>query len=187
MLRAMTRGSLQPSRLVIAALIATPFLAAGCGGSKSTTTTVRRDSATNSSPTTSAIDQQLAQCARRIREGRPCAPPQHNGVCGSPIASPDCIALSFDDLPAAFGAWPQVKSVYRLADRYDVYTTLPATAGDQAANICVSVFEDVLGGRPPRVPANREPLIIVWSGGGPATTEPLATGASVGVGCTSIE
>lgn len=101
------------------------------------------------------------------------------GICGAPTASAKCEELTFDDLPDAFGGWPEIKTAYRLGKRYDVYTSLGTTAYAEAVNLCGSVYSDLIATQP-------RPVIVVWSAGDSATKHALATGAEPGVGCTEL-
>lgn len=86
--------------------------------------------------------------------------------------------LTFDDIPDGFGGWPELKRAYRLGGRYDLYTSLSVSAERQAANLCDSVYSDLVG------QGKQEPEIVTWSRGNPPTI--LATGATPGAGCTPI-
>jgi hypothetical protein len=100
------------------------------------------------------------------------------GICGSPTAPSSCVELTFDDIPDGFGGWPELKRAFRDGRRYDLYTSLAVTAEQQAANLCDSVYSDLLG------QGQQTPEIVTWSRGNPPTI--LAIGASPGVGCTPI-
>lgn len=100
------------------------------------------------------------------------------GICGSPNARSRCVELTFDDIPDGFGGWPELKRAYRNGRRYDLYTSLSVSAERQAANLCDSVYSDLVG------KGQENPEIVTWSRGNPPTI--VATGASPGVGCTPM-
>jgi hypothetical protein len=124
------------------------LILAGCGGGQKQAATTSENTSTGSN---------TAHCARAWH-------------CGHPLTA--------DDLPDAFLAWPQVKSIYKDGNSYAIYTRLSPSDYSTAVKICRSAFVDLFGD------GIKTPVIVVLSEGGPADVVQLATGASEDSGCT---